>query len=266
MRLDRRARALLFAAPVTIKDAVRAIAALLICALGLAAQAPVHLEYLCPPEAIESFGLTCSPEDPCPVFLELAGVEAVGSRLFLTGNLHTASTTLFGILEMSDDGGQTWTEPVPRQRFTALDQIQFIDFAHGWISGQRNEPLPRDPFMMLTEDGGKTWRNRPLFDDEKFGSISQFWFDSRSTGELVFDRSQGTTIRQELYGTMTGGENWEIKETSNRALRLSRARPRDSAAWRVRVDAPTKTYRVERRSESKWESVASFVVQVASCQ
>jgi hypothetical protein len=242
------------------------IAALLICAVGLAAQAPVRLEYICPPEDIEAFGLTCSPEDPCPVFLELAGVEAVGARLFLTGNLHTASTTLFGILEVSEDGGQTWMEPAPRQRATALDQIQFLDFTHGWISGQHIEPLPRDPFMMLTDDGGKTWRNRPLFDDERVGSISQFWFDSRSTGELVFDRSQGTTIRQELYETMTGGESWTVKEVSNRPLHLAKARPKESAAWRLRVDAPTKTYRVERRSESKWDNVASFIVQVASCQ
>ena len=47
------------------------------------------------------------------------------------------------ILLASDDGGKTWTEPVPRLRAAALDQIQFIDLQTGWISGQN-----------LSADGG----------------------------------------------------------------------------------------------------------------
>jgi photosystem II stability/assembly factor-like uncharacterized protein len=245
---------------------LRALVALLVATFALAAQSPVRVEYACPAEDVESFGLTCAADDPCPVFLELVSVEGVGARLLASGNLHTATTTLYGILLASDDAGKTWTEPVPRLRSAALDQIQFIDLQTGWISGQRIEPLPKDSFLLLSNDGGKTWRQRPLFDDTRYGSIAQFWFESRTTGELVFDRSQGSSILQELYETMTGGESWSPTEVSHTAIRLKKARPRDSAAWRARADAPSKTYHIERREAGKWESVASFLIEIAKCQ
>ena len=116
------------------------------------AQTPFHPEYNCPAEDIDSFGLSCSPEEPCAVFLELSAVESTGDKLFVAGNLHTERTTLYGVVLSSDDGGKTWTEPVMRLRAAALEQIQFVDATTGWISGQTIEPLPRDPFMLLTTD------------------------------------------------------------------------------------------------------------------
>jgi photosystem II stability/assembly factor-like uncharacterized protein len=244
---------------------LRVPAVLLASTLMLAAQ-PVRVEYACPAEDVESFGLACSADDPCPVFLELASAESAGSRLFVSGNLHTATTTLYGILLASEDGGKTWTEPVPRLRNGAFDQIQFVDLQTGWIGGQRNDPLPRDAFLLLTGDGGATWRQRPLFEETRFGSIAQFWFDSRNTGELVFDRSQGNQTLQELYETMTGGESWIPKEVTRSAIRLRKARPRENAAWRVRADAASKTYHIERRVGDKWESVASFLIAIGDCK
>ena len=245
---------------------MREVVTLLACALALAAQAQVRVEYGCPAEDIESFGLACSADDPCAVFLELSSVEALGSRLFLAGNLHTASTTLYGILLMSDDGGKTWTEPHRRIRSAALEQIQFIDFEYGWVSGQLVEALPKDAFMLLSSDGGKTWRHRPLFEETRIGSIAQFWFDSRTTGELVFDRSQGSTTRHELYESMTGGESWSVKEVSNTPIRLKKARSKDDNTWRVRADSASKTYRIEHRGSEKWETVAAFLIRVADCK
>jgi hypothetical protein len=250
-----------------IKTVVRPLALLLASVAILAAQSPVKIDYTCSDEDVDAFGLTCSPDDPCPVFLELAAVEAVGAKLFLTGNLHTAVTTLYGLLLVSEDAGKTWTEPAPRQRGTALDQIQFLDFANGWISGQHIDPLPRDSFFMLTTDGGKSWRAHPVFDDTRVGSVAQFWFDSRNTGELIFDASQGAAIRQELYETLTGGESWTVKEVGNKALRLAKARLRENPTWRFRADAPSKTYRLERRTaDNKWELIASFLINIAACQ
>src|SRR5947207_984041 len=112
----------------------------------LAAQEISKVEYACPEDDVRDFGLTCSEDEPCPVFLELAAVEASGSTAFLSGNLHTDQTTLFGILLATEDGGKTWTEPAKRLRSASLDQIQFADFQHGWVSGVKLEPLPRDPF------------------------------------------------------------------------------------------------------------------------
>jgi len=240
--------------------------ALLLCAITTLAQAPGRVEYDCAPQDIEAFGLTCSPEDPCAIFLELSSVDAVGARLFLSGNLHAASTTLYAVLLVSEDGGKTWTEPLKRLRSAAYEQIQFIDFASGWISGQMIEPLPRDPFLLLTTDGGKTWRQRPLFEESRVGSIAQFWFDSRTSGELVFDRSQGGTTRHELYESMTGGESWSVKEVTTTPIRLKKVRPKEEATLRVQADARSKTYRIERRGGDKWETLASFVIRVAECK
>ena len=239
-------------------------AALLLLGILLQAQTegPIRVDYACPAEDIEAFGLGCSPDDPCAVFLEIASVEAVGSKLFLTGNLHTDRTTLYGLLLASEDGGRTFAEPVKRLRSAALDQIEFLDGSRGWISGQSIEPLPRDPFLLLTEDGGTTWTNRPLFEEPRFGSIGQFWFDTQEHGELVLD-SDGTPARHERYESNTGGASWELKESTKEPIHLKTGR---NAGWRVRADGATKTFHVEKRAGSAWETVSRFVIQVAECK
>ncbi len=72
---------------------------------------------------------------------------------------------------------------------------------------------------MITADSGKSWRQRPLFEETRFGSIAQFWFETPAAGELIFDDSVGKAIHHELHGTMTGGETWEVKQTSTKALK-----------------------------------------------
>jgi hypothetical protein len=244
---------------------VSKLPALLLIPLLVRAQAPQKVEKVCAPQDADAFGLTCSEDDPCPVFLELSSVEANGSTLLVTGNLHTVNTTMFGLLLASEDGGATWTEPYPRVRASALEQIQFVDFQHGWVAGVKLEPLPRDPFFLSTSDGGKTWRQTPLFEDSVFGSIQQFWFDSASSGELVLDRSQGATTRYERYASMTGGSSWELQQTNNQPIRLAKARPKETASWRVRADA--EAYRVERRTaEGRWEAAASFAIRAGECK
>lgn len=241
----------------------RALAGLTICVLTRAAEPPVKIEYACPPADIESFGLSCSSEDPCPVFLELSSVESVGATVFLAGNLHTQSSTLYAILLTSEDGGKSWTEPIKRIRAAVLEQIQFLDFANGWISGQTIEPLPRDPFLLLTTDGGKTWRQRPIFEESRFGSISQFWFESKTAGELVVDHAERGAVRHELLQTNTGGESWEVKESTTKPVTLKTAK--EQPTWRVRADGPSKTFHLERRG-ANWELIASFPIHVADCK
>jgi photosystem II stability/assembly factor-like uncharacterized protein len=242
----------------------RGLAGFLICVAMFAADPPTKIEYGCPAEDLESFGMACSSEDPCAVFLELGSVEAVGAKLFAAGNLHTQSSTLYSLLLVSEDGGKTWTEPVKRIRAAALEQIQFIDFANGWASGQTIEPLPKDPFLMLTTDGGKTWRQRGIFEESRFGSIGQFWFESATAGELVVDRTERGVARHEVYQTHTGGESWEVKESTTKAVKLKGGR--DESSLRVRVDAASKTYRIERRGSAGWETVASMAVHIADCK
>src|ERR1035438_10457732 len=120
---------------------------------GLVPAAPVVLEnvgkpmvtpFRCTEEDIRSAGLTCSEQDPCPVYLELAAVESTGIRIFAAGNIHTANATLYTILLGSEDNGQTWREVYERVPGAALDHIQFADVATGWTSGLAFGPLPED--------------------------------------------------------------------------------------------------------------------------
>ena len=240
---------------------------LLLFPLWLAAQDTTRFEYACPADDVEKFGLTCSEEEPCDVFLELASAEGVGSTIFVAGNLHTVTTTLYGILLMSGDGGKTWTEPNPRIEGAALDQVQFPDFQHGWVSGVTVEPLARDPFFLMTADGGKTWRSRLMFDETRYGSVQQFWFDSAKTGQLILEQPQGAASVFEIYETSNGGDTWTIQEAGSKNPRLAKAPAKDNATWRVRADAPSKTNRIERRAaRGAWESVASFAVRAGVCK
>src|ERR1035437_4455571 len=59
---------------------------------------PMLVPFRCTEEDIRSAGLTCSEQDPCPVYLELAAVESTGIRIFAAGNLHAATATLYTIL------------------------------------------------------------------------------------------------------------------------------------------------------------------------
>ena len=239
---------------------------MLVFPLLLAAEDPLRVEYACPASDLERFGLTCAEDEPCEVFLELASVEGVGSTIFAAGNLHTLTTTLYSVLLASGDGGKTWSEPNPRIPAAALDQVQFPDFQRGFVSGVNVEPLARDPFFLLTTDGGKTWRRRPVFNETRYGSIQQFWFDSAKSGELILERPQGSTTVYETYETGNGGDTWNIKEAGNKTPKLAKAPAKDSATWRVRTDAASKTHRIERRDARGWEPAASFSVRAGVCK
>ncbi len=242
---------------------MRFAAVLLSCVIGLHAESPVT--YDCSPEDIEQFGLICSEEQPCTVLLELSSAEAAGNRIVVTGNLHTRDATLLSLLMTSDDNGVTWTEPLTRMRNSALEQIEFWDAQTGWVSGESINPLARNPFLLLTTDGGQTWRPKLIVEDEKFGAISQFHFSSVSNGELVIDNSNGKSVHQELYGTQTGGEGWELKETSNQPLHLKGARAPNQGGLRVRADAARHGYVLERGGGKSWETLATFPIHVADC-
>ena len=242
---------------------VRFAALLLSCVVVLRADS--HVTYDCSPEDIEQFGLNCSEDEPCTVLLELSAAEAAGNRIVVTGNLHTRDATLLSLLLTSDDGGVTWAEPVIRMRNAAFEQIEFWDGQTGWVSGESINPLARNPFLLLTTDGGTSWRPKLIVDDEKFGTIAQFHFSSISSGEAVIDSSTKKSVHQELYATETGGESWELKETGNKPFHLKGARAPNQAGLRVRADAAGGAFLLERGGGKTWEIVASFPIHVADC-
>ncbi len=228
---------------------------------------PMRVPFVCGEADIQAYGLTCGAEDPCTVYLELIGLEVAGSNIFISGNLHTAASTLASILLASRDEGKTWSEPYERIRFGGLEQIQFLDFETGWVAGQMLQAVPRDPFFLLTTDGGKTWRRRPVSSEGNVGAIEQYWFDSRSTGTLVIDRMQSGESggRFALYESMTGGESWMVREVSTRGMRLKRSAG-SNPDRRLRADAASKSFHLERRAGERWQTVASFLIEAGECR
>lgn len=226
---------------------------------------PMRVLYECTGADTQAAGLACSEDDPCPVYLELSNVEAAAAKIFVTGNLHTPTATLYSILLGSDDSGNTWTEPYPRMRASGLDQIQFVDFQNGWISGANLQGAPRDPFLLITTDGGKTWRERPLFEETRVAAIESFWFETSSTGTLLVD-ARLDNGKHELYETRTGGESWAIQQTSAKPIRSVKDRPAGAPGWRVRTDAATHSYVIEKSENNRWQKIASFLVNIASCK
>jgi photosystem II stability/assembly factor-like uncharacterized protein len=229
----------------------------------------MRLPFACTDEDIKEAGLTCTEEDPCPVYLELTAVEAVGTRIFLAGNLHSPAVTLFSTLLGSDDAGHTWRESSQRIRSAGLDRIQFLDAENGWAAGEILSPLAQDPFLLLTSDGGKSWRQRMIFGEaaeNHLGAIQQFVFTRKDNGSLIVDRGQGSDgDRYEMYESPDGGESWNIKESSSKPLRLRRPPPANTD-WRVRVDSPSQAFQIERRQGERWGAVASFLVKLGACK
>lgn len=230
---------------------------------------PMVLPFQCTAEDLQFAGLSCTEEEPCPLYLELTAVEPAGDRILAAGNVHSTAITLASVLLASDDAGHTWREVHEHIRDAGLDHLQFLDAQTGWASGQVLSPLQRDPFLLVTSDGGKTWRQSAIFSESRenrFGSIHQFSFAAKDSGSLIVDRGQGADgDRYELYESPDAGESWTIKETSTKPIVLKRP-PIPSADWRVRADGPTGSFHIEHRQGQRWTSVAGFSVKLAACK
>jgi hypothetical protein len=227
---------------------------------------PMLLPFRCTEDDIRWAGMSCSADEPCPVYLELAAVESAAGRIFAAGNIHGLDVTLYSVLLESEDGGHTWREAHERIRGASLDHIQFLDAELGWTSGQALSPLPQDAFLLLTSDGGKTWRQHAIFSESRVGSIQQFYFSAKDSGSLIIDRGPGGEGgRYELYESPDAGESWTIGQTSDQPLKLKPS-PVAPSEWRARADGPTQSFHLERRQGERWVSVAAFAVKLGACQ
>jgi hypothetical protein len=228
---------------------------------------PIVVPFQCTEEDIRLAGLTCSDDDPCPVYLELSTMDSTGIRLFTAGNIHTSNATLFSVILGSDDNGHTWREVHERLRASGYDRIQFFGAENGWVSGLSLSPLPQDPFFLRTVDGGKAWRHSPIFTETRYGSIQQFNFEDKSSGALIIDHGPGSGAdRYERYETLDGGDSWTIKETNVKPLTLKRAATPAASDWRVRADANSRSFQLEHRQGGRWTSVAAFAVNLGVCR
>jgi hypothetical protein len=224
---------------------------------------PIALQGQCGEAEINEFGMSCSEDEPCPLYLELAGADSAGAHLYAAGNLHAGTVTLWSVLLASDDGGKTWTEPAERRRGAALDQVQFPTNVAGFVSGYTAGALPRDPFFLRTTDGGKTWTRHTILEDGSVGLIERFHFDSSTHGSALLDRGRPGAGRYATYETQDGGDTWTMRESSaDKPARPARELP---ALSRIVADAVNRALRVELREGDAWRSAASFALGAGAC-
>ena len=236
--------------------------------LYASAGGPILLPNLCADVDLVSLGLTCSEDEPCATYLELSSLEALGSVIVLAGNLHTASTTLQSLVLVSEDGGANWREAHPRLKASTLESMQFLDFSTGWLVGHTSLALPRDPFILLTTDGGRAWRKVDLYADSRVGVIEDYAFQTAKRGWLLVDnKGSGEAGKYELYETQSGGSSWELREISSRIPKsaLPGQRP-TTATGRVRVDDKKGVLRIEVRSGNAWRELSSFKLRLDDCK
>ncbi len=229
--------------------------------------APIAVPVDCGNEAISTFGLVCPPHSPCPVFLELTSVAFIQGRVFAAGNLHSESVTLYTILLASEDGGLTWTEPAARAPRAGLDQVTFHDKEHGWAAGHVLDGAPKDPFFLITTDGGKNWRKRNIFGDGRTAEIQRFWFESDRSGSVLIDRLRQpeTGSRYERHETMTGAESWMIREMSSTPIRPRRRIVSAPSDWRAAPDESSGAWQIQKRESGGWITIAEFLIEPGAC-
>ncbi len=232
------------------------------------ADGPILVPNLCSEIDLAAIGLTCNDSEPCPTFLEISGVESTGQVLVLAGNLHTQAATLQSLLLISEDDGATWREAHPRLKASALEGMQFLDFSNGWLAGHASLALPRDPFILLTTDGGRTWRKSDLFAESRVGVVEDFAFQSAKRGWLLVDnKGSGEAGKYELFETQTGGSSWDLREISNRIPKTAQLGQRAaSTASRVRVDDKKGLLRIEVRAGNAWREVSAFKLRLEDCK
>jgi hypothetical protein len=246
---------------------MRSIGCLVLFSYSLGAQvpayeytgAPLPIPYTCEDDDMDWAGLTCLDE-PCPIYIDLTHAASQGKSILITGNFHASAATMYSLFLRSEDGGRTWREPFERIRGAELEDIQVYDGHIAWIDGLTQQPVAKDPFFLVTEDGGATWNRVPLFEADAEGSIVQFVFDSRDHGLALVDRGGGA-LRYETYETQTGGHSWTMRDKSGKMTKLKGT---PESEWRIRPES--RDFRLEHLENSIWSPFASFAVRVADCR
>jgi photosystem II stability/assembly factor-like uncharacterized protein len=135
----------------------------------------------------------------------------------------------------------------------------FADAMTGWISGQVYQSLLKDPYFLVTRDGGKTWRRRPIYSESTVATIEDFKFEGPREGTVI----TAAGGRRQRWVTHNGGDVWQITETLDR--KPAALGGVVESAYKVRTDARLKAQVVERKEGTRATTVAAFAVEAARC-
>ena len=106
-----------------------------------------------------------------------------------------------GSVFRTTDGGMSWKPLISGTR-ADINLIQFVDWNTGWMlgdmekSGLEGGKSDSDKVLLLTNDGGKTWRQKQL------SNVTSIFFIDARTGWAV---GRNATILK----TTDGGEQWQ---------------------------------------------------------
>ena len=240
------------------------------------APAPIryHGDPIVPPakcqELDEDFAATCNGRDSCEMLLELVHVEETTSGIVVVGGLHSTAENVSSIMLLSEDGGESWSEPTGRIPRATFEKAQFSDRDHGWAAGTSGAAgAGRRTFFAVTADGGKKWRR---FDvraggEERSGLIVDFRFDTPKHGYVILEKPAATD-RFELYETFNGARSWSTRGlTPERPRFPGRRRGVEASNWRVEEDASNGEYLIQGRDDesSPWTTRARFAASLGTC-
>ena len=229
---------------------------------------PLVVPLDCSYDHFDRAGIVCSEAMPCELLLELTAVEAAGERVFVVGNIHTASATVSSILLHGEDAGRKWKEPVGQVSGAVFDAIQFVDETQGWAAGQQRElDSSTKPLLLATHNSGERWQRYPISkNDEHTGAVSDFYFDTAEHGLLIVHRGRSEGDPFELYESMNGGRSWLIRQiTSTKPKLRNRPTGLPDSDWRVRADDDAEAYQIEQRRDGEWIVRSRFAAGLGAC-
>ena len=72
--------------------------------------------------------------------------------------------------------------------------------------------------------------------------------------------------KHEFYTTETGGQSWSMKQASEKPIKFPVNADRGAAVWRLRADAGSHSYLIEKSHAGGWQRVASFLIAAGACK